>query len=200
MGFVFYIMGKSASGKDTLYRRLLLSEEPKPATLIPYTTRPMRDGEENGREYIFTSQAGLEELRQAGRVIEERVYMTCYGPWYYFTADDGRADPDKEDLLLTGTLESFRAVQDYYGKERVVPLYIEVEDGERLQRALNRERAEKTPKYEEMCRRFLADAQDFGEDKIRAAGIVRRFYNDDPDRCLAQIKEYMAEVQKAGRG
>lgn len=198
MGFVFYIMGKSASGKDTLYRKLLAAGEPAFATLIPCTTRPMRAGEENGREYMFTDQAGLEKLRQAGRVIEERVYMTCHGPWHYFTADDGSVDPDREDILLTGTLESFCAVRDYYGRDRVVPLYIEVEDGERLQRALNRERAEEKPRYEEMCRRFLADAEDFGEEKIRKAGIKRRFCNDDPDRCLAEIREYIMEVQKRG--
>ena len=33
----------------------------------------------------------------------------------------------------------------YYGADKVVPVYIEVEDGERLQRALDRERSEKNP-------------------------------------------------------
>ena len=57
----------------------------------------------------------------------------------------------------------------------------------RLQRALDREKAQDQPKYEEMCRRFLADAEDFSEEKIREAGIERRFHNDELDNCLEEI-------------
>ena len=57
----------------------------------------------------------------------------------------------------------------------MVPLYIEVDDGLRLSRALERERKQTEPKYAEMCRRFLADCEDFTEEKIAEAGIVRRF-------------------------
>ena len=75
-----------------------------------------------------------------------------------------------------------------------MPVYLEVEDGERLQRALDRERAEKAPKYRELCRRFLADCEDFSEEKIAEAGITRRFQNDDLQRCKREIEEYLAEM------
>ena len=39
-----------------------------------------------------------------------------------------------------------RCIRDVY-KRQLVPLYIEVEDGERLQRALDRERQQTEPKY-----------------------------------------------------
>lgn len=198
MGLIFYIMGKSSSGKDTLYRELLAGGKSGLRTLIPYTTRPMRAGEVNGREYFFTDEEELARLKAEGRVIEERVYQTWYGPWHYFTVDDGRIDWDREDCLLTGTLESFRRVRDYFGRDRVVPLYIELDDGERLQRALNRERAQEEPKYEEMCRRFLADAEDFREEKIREAGIMRRFQNDDLEKCLERLRRYMDEEKEKG--
>ena len=80
----------------------------------------------------------------------------------------------------------------------MIPLYIELDDGERLQRALRRERAQEEPKYEEMCRRFLADAEDFREEKIRDAGIRRRFRNDDLEECLGQLRMYMAEEREKG--
>ena len=45
-------------------------------------------------------------------------------------------------------------LREYYGDDVMRPVYIEVEDGERLERALARERTQEVPKYEEMCRRF----------------------------------------------
>ena len=47
-------------------------------TLVPYTTRPMRSTEVNGRDYFFTDEAGLSRLQEAGRVIELRSYQTVH--------------------------------------------------------------------------------------------------------------------------
>ena len=60
-----------------------------------------------------------------------------------------------------------------------MPIYIEVEDGERLSRALNRERMQESPKYEELCRRFLDRCERFSEEKLKEAGITRRFVNQE---------------------
>ena len=46
---LYYLMGKSASGKDTVYKRLL-ERFPALKPLILHTTRPQRDKEQNGRE------------------------------------------------------------------------------------------------------------------------------------------------------
>ena len=62
MGRIFYLMGKSASGKDTIYKRLL-KECPKLHPVVLYTTRPMRDGERQGTEYYFVNQEQLEDFR-----------------------------------------------------------------------------------------------------------------------------------------
>ena len=191
-------MGKSASGKDTIYRRLLECKELALKTLVPYTTRPIRDGEKNGREYFFTDIEGLEALRDAGKIIEERVYQTWHGPWYYFTVNDGQIDLEKGNYLQIGTLEAYVSIRNYFGSDVVIPLYIDLDDGERLQRALNREKTQDEPKYEEMCRRFLGDAEDFREEKIAAAGIERRFYNDDLERCLKEIAEFIVQTAEKG--
>ena len=74
------------------------------------------------------------------------------------------------------------------------PVYIQVEDGERLSRALFREKQQKDPKYEEMCRRFLADQQDFSEEKISEAGISIRFENSDLDKCVENIIIYIKSM------
>lgn len=191
MGKLFYVIGKSSSGKDTIFQRLLKEESLKLRPLVLYTTRPMRAGEEPGVQYHFTDEAGLKALQEQGKVIELRAYDTVYGVWKYFTADTEATDLESGDYLGIGVLESYRAIKDYYGADRVVPLYIEVEDGERLQRALNRERAQEKPRYAEMCRRFLADSEDFSEEHIREAGIEKRFYNRDLDACIEEIMACM---------
>ena len=52
---IFYVMGKSASGKDTIYKKIL-EQMPRLSTVTLYTTRPMRDGEKDGVEYYFTDE------------------------------------------------------------------------------------------------------------------------------------------------
>lgn len=193
MGKLFYVIGKSATGKDTIFRELLEKADLGLKPLVLYTTRPMRAGEEQGMQYHFTDEAGLRKLETVGRVIELRSYDTVYGVWKYFTADTEATDLAQQDYLGIGVLESYLALRDYYGAERVVPLYIEVEDGERLQRALDRERAQQEPKYAELCRRFLADSEDFAEEKIAEAGIEKRFWNRDLKESIEEISEYIKE-------
>ena len=192
MGKIFYIIGKSASGKDHIYEALLAEKDLKLAQVILYTTRPIRSGEQNGREYYFTDELKLVQLRLSGKLIEERVYDTVYGSWYYFTADEGQFRLDCQDYIGIGTLESYEKIKGYFGEDKVCPLYIETEDGIRLKRAIQREEKQPEPKYAEMCRRYLADCEDFSEEKIQAAGIRRRFLNNgELSQCLQEIKAYL---------
>lgn len=193
MNRIYVIIGKSASGKDTIAKRLLSDSSLRLEPIVPYTTRPIRAGEKNGTDYFFTDDLDLRELRAQGKVIECRTYHTVYGDWNYFTADDGQIDLTKSDSLTVGTIESYVSFRNYFGEDRVTPIYIEVDDGERLTRALEREKKQQVPKYEEMCRRFLADQQDFSEEKLRDAGIDRRFENKDIDETVAEIADVIRQ-------
>lgn len=187
MGKLYYLMGKSSSGKDTLYKMLMENKDLKLNRIVPYTTRPVRAGEVEGKEYHFIDKEGLDKLVMNGKVVEQRCYNTVHGDWYYFTVDEDSIDFDKNDYLMIGTLESFEKVRDYYGKEKVVDIYIELDDGIRLERALKREREQTEPKYKEMCRRFIADSEDFAEEKLNALDVRNRFVNDDLNKCYDQI-------------
>ena len=193
MGKLIYLMGKSSSGKDTVYRELLRDDELKLKKVVLYTTRPIREGEVDGVQYHFVDEEVFNDFVNKNRVIEDRVYNTYHGLWRYFTVDDGSIDIDKYDYLIIGTLESYARTAEYYGKENVLPIYIEVDDGIRLQRALDREKKQENPKYQEMCRRFLADAEDFSDEKMNEAGITKRFNNEDLQGCLDRIKKYLSE-------
>lgn len=186
MGKIYYMMGKSASGKDTLYKEIR-ERCPELKTVTLYTTRPIRDGETDGVEYFFVTKEMLDEYDEQGKVIELRTYHTIHGDWHYATVDDGQVELNGNDYIILGTLESYEKMKSYYGEETIVPVYIEVEDGERLKRALNRELMQEKPKYAEMCRRFLADSEDFSEENLKKAGISRRYINADKVQCLEEI-------------
>ena len=190
MGKIYCMMGKSSSGKDTLYQKVL-ERLPQIHRVVPYTTRPIREGEQYGVEYHFVDDKQLAELETDGKIVELRAYNTVHGIWKYFTVDDGQIDLEQGDYLLIGTLETYEKIREYYGAEHLVPIYIEVEDGERLARALERERRQAVPKYKEMCRRFLADEEDFCEENLKRLGIDKRYRNTDMETCLNEITGVM---------
>lgn len=193
MSKIFYICGKSSSGKDSLFNEIK-RRRPDLKEIVLYTTRPIREGETDGVEYHFADEKKLKEFQDAGKVIELRAYNTVYGIWKYFTVNDGQICLDKEDYLAIGTLESYSAFRSYFGEQAVVPIYVEVEDGLRLQRALEREREQTQPKYTEMCRRFLADSEDFSEDKLESAGIKKRFQNLIFEDCAEEVCQYIDSI------
>lgn len=198
MSKLFCIMGKSASGKDTIFKKLTQDENLDLKRVVSYTTRPMREGEQEGVEYHFVTAQRLEELQKEGKVIECRDYSTVHGIWSYFTVDDGQVNFSlNQDSIIIGTLESYQKIRTYFGKANVIPLYIHVEDGLRLERALERERQQEEPGYAEMCRRFLADAQDFSEEKMAACEIDRIYENIDIEQCLNDIRKDILKFRNA---
>ena len=194
MGKIFYLMGKSSSGKDTMFKKLIEDKALGLKTIVGYTTRPMREGERDGVEYFFVDEEKMLLLEAEGKVKERRSYNTVHGIWSYFTVDDGQVNLDSDDkYLLIGTLESYEKVRNYYGKEYLVPLYISVDDGLRLQRALDRERQQDKPKYAEMCRRFLADEADFAKENIDRCEITVSYENVDLESCYKLICDRICE-------
>ncbi len=195
MGRIYMIMGKSATGKDHIYEALKGDAALKLKPIILYTTRPQRSGEENGREYYFTNTEHLKELRAAGKIIEERVYPTIHGDWYYFTADEGQIDLSSSYITI-GTAQSFIKMRQYFGKGAIMPLYIETEDYLRLKRAIERENKQSKAEFKEVCRRFLADEEDFSSERLSEAGIEKRFCNNGRlEDCIQNLKEYIKEEE-----
>ena len=108
MGKIYYIMGKSASGKDSIFKELK-KRMPQLREIVLYTTRPIRENETEGAEYHFVNEEFLREMQEKKRVIELRSYDTKCGIWKYFTADDGQIDLEEFHYLAIGTLESYAA-------------------------------------------------------------------------------------------
>lgn len=189
MGKIFCLMGKSNSGKDTIFKELMKDKGLELKAIVSYTTRPIRSNECNGREYYFIDEITLEKYRNEGKVIEERNYNTVHGVWYYCTIDDKQVNIEENNYLLIVTLEAYKDIALYFGEENVIPFYIELDDGVRLERALKREREEKSPNYDELCRRFLADNIDFSEKNLADLNINKFYINNNLQECIEEIKK-----------
>lgn len=192
MASIYVLMGKSATGKDTIYKKIIERAELHLQEVVTYTTRPIRKNETEGVEYHFVDKEFFDKCKEKNNIIEYRMYNTVHGTWYYFMVNDGQIDLQSEKkYIIIGTLESYEQIRRYYGKEVVKPIYIEIDDGERLTRALKREKEQSTPKYEEMCRRFLADSKDYSEENLLKNEITVRYDNTDLNKCIEQIVSYI---------
>ena len=201
MGSIFYIIGRSASGKDKIFRALRDAPELALTRIVRYTTRPVREREKEGVQYHFLSDEELDRFEAEGKVIEEERYETVHGLWRYATIDDGAVDLAARNYLMIGTIHSFTGMRDYYGADKVHPVFIDVREDNLLERALKRERKQAEPKYKELCRRFLADSEDFSEENIRAAGIEERFDNNgELADCIAAIRRFILERKTGSDG
>ncbi|WP_455539831.1 guanylate kinase [Terrisporobacter sp.] len=189
MGKIFCLMGKSSSGKDTIFKEINEDKELNLKPIVSYTTRPKRVNETDGIEYFFINKNQLYIFEKENKVIEQRVYHTVHGDWFYCTINDNQINLDKNNYLLITTLESYKSLKDYFGEDKVCPIYVYVEDGIRLQRALDREKSQANPNYDELCRRFLADNKDFSSENLQKLNINKFYINENLQQCIDSIKE-----------
>lgn len=80
-GFIFILSAPAGTGKTTLVR-MLSQEFPCIVESISCTTRPMRPGEADGKDYYFLTRAEFEEKIQHGDFLE---YAEVFG-YYYGTS------------------------------------------------------------------------------------------------------------------
>lgn len=207
MSNFIYIMGKSSAGKDTIYQRL--KDNIDTNVYVPYTTRPKREKELEGREYHFITREKFEELKKDEKVMENRDYNVVNNEgkkdiWTYATIADNQWKKEG-DFLSIGTLESYTSIVKYLSEHpeknlKMLPVYITIDEQEREKRARKREELQKKPNYEEMERRLKADNIDFSEENLKKAGIGQNqtFENYDLDKCVESIVTYIQKEKEKG--
>lgn len=188
MAKIAVIFGKSSSGKDTLLE-ILLKEYPDIfVSIIPCTTRPKRDGEINGKEYHFFDDNGYFKYKEEGKIVESRSYDTEFGVWYYFNIDEKIYMDEKVIYLNIGTLDSYKSFCDYFGKDNIIPIYLDAPGDIRLIRSIYRLGENRKAKdIKEICRRYLTDEEDFSYSKIKKLNLSIKFDN---------TKDYLGDVIK----
>ncbi len=165
MGYIYCLIGKSGTGKDTVMENILADKELKIEKMVPYTTRPKRENEVDGVNYHYVDSVRMNEMEKDGLVVEKRSYNTVHGVWSYFTADKD-IDRGKDYIIIT-TQEAIDRFVDHFGKDSIYVIYLYLDDKERLIRCINREEMQAAPNYKEVCRRFLGDEEDFLEEKLK---------------------------------
>ena len=189
---IIMFIGPSSSGKDTFFNKS--AEKYNLENIVLHTTRPIRTGEVDGINYHFVSMDTLNDMDNNNLLIERRNYDTKYGIWSYATSSSS-IDLSK-DYIILNTWEGYKKFIEYYGADIVVPFYFKLDDYIRLKRALERERNDENPKYDEMCRRYLADKVDFDESYLKKYNPYIIDNNGTMEETSKQIDNYMNLVLK----
>ena len=93
-GSLFMVVAPSGAGKSTLVNALL-AQEPTIKLSISYTTRQPRPGEQNGREYYFTTVEDFLKRRESGEFLESaEVHGNYYGTSRLLIEEDMKAGSD----------------------------------------------------------------------------------------------------------
>lgn len=146
---ILALFGESGSGKDTIQNTIAKCFDVN--KIILCTTRPPRDYEKDGYDYFFTSNDYFERMILDNQVIE----YTVFNNWYYGTPVTSLTE-DKTNIGVFNIDGIKSIIED--PRLETLPVYIYSNEKERLMRCLNRE---KNPDCNEICRRFLADKEDF---------------------------------------
>lgn len=154
-------IGKSAAGKDYFLRKDVAAGF-KP--IILFTTRPMRTGEVDGKDYNFVPLTEFVQLQRGGALMEERSYEVNYNGkrdvWYYGTP----WVEAKGDYVISVGIGAVLPFIHQYDAKDIEVILIEAPDDVREERARKRGSFSKT----EWDRRLIADKEDFSVETISA--------------------------------
>ena len=175
-GRLIVVTGPSGAGKGTLIRRLVERRRDLEVA-VSATTRPIRRGEQDGRDYYFLSADEFNRRIDAGEFLEYVQYVSgqCYGTLH---SEVERIIADGKSCLLELETVGARRVKEL--RPGTVTVFVAPPSFEELARRL-RERATESSgeigERLELARRQTEEAPDF--DLI----VV----NDDLERAVAEL-------------
>ena len=165
---IVILCGKSASGKDTF---LDILENKGFERIVSTTSRPMREGEEEGRDYFYVSRDEFEKRIKEGRFVEYRSYDTLVDgkkeTWYYGVEKYQQINEETaqtKDFVVVLDLDGAKAFKEAYKYADIVACYLDVNDDERTRRAMLRGSFDET----EWNRRLADDNIKFSPENVEA--------------------------------
>lgn len=184
------LVGMSGSGKDAIQKELVSEFDFE--RIVTTTTRPMREGEQNGVDYHFISRDEFMNGINNNDFIEYRSYDTLVGgeadTWYYGSPKQ-ELEPDKDYCIILD-IQGAKDFVEYYGKENCFVVEIIVKDEIREERASARGSFDKT----EWDRRLADDKVKFAPSETESVVncAVDNSYNDLEDTVFAITEAYDA--------
>lgn len=157
---ILFICGRGGSGKDTLMNSFLKSKVGENfKKVVPFTTRPKREGEVDGDDYFFIDLKAFVSLYDSGFFLEIRMYETLHGIWRYGTPKS--IDDSRSNYIIVGSRDQYDDIKLNTKMSNVVGVYIEASPKVCLERMLNRLDDGDEEGLVEACRRTVSDYEDF---------------------------------------
>lgn len=158
---VIALVGAMASGKDTLFRNVCALTS-KATPLISTTSRPMRNGEKEGREYNFVSKEEMNKMLNDDKFVEVRAYnVATLETWYYGLEKDIIDLNSNNTYIVIVDIEGLKKIKKYLSdnglRDNLVSVFIDCSAHIRMKRALSREGKMTDEQIKEVCRRNLSD-------------------------------------------
>lgn len=187
------LVAQSSSGKDTILNQLLLHGICTEA--ISHTTRPMREGETNGKEYYFISDNEFNKMVYEKEFIERRTYYTEFGTWQYGLSKKAINLNSNNIYVAILDLQGLKQLEEYIGKENVISIYLESPTSTRLIRSIEREKEKidkealigETTTIDEIRRRLVVDFNDFKEAEYYCDVTLPNETKEDIDTIVSCI-------------
>ena len=184
---IIALYGESGSGKDALLREAIRIYGDKIHKIIGSTTRPPREGEEDGVAYHFLTN---EEFTK--QILNQEMFEAAtFRGWCYGT-NINDLNKNKINIGVFNTSSLDIILRD--SRFEVIPIYIQVSAKERIIRALNRE---DNPDINEIFRRYQTDTQDFKVFFNWHAGLPDRiFKNENTSQFFRseKVKKYLDPI------
>lgn len=178
---LFLLVGKSASGKDTLMN-MLLSDFKEMKPLVSHTTRPMRTGEKDGETYHFVDDATFEEMLDNGEFLETTSYtIKSENKIYRYGLSKKEVMDTPYAMTIVNPYGLNNLLANKFIKDNIVSILITRNDKDRILAYINRD---KNVNIKEMIDRYKRDEEDF--ENVMTDYIIE---NDDAI-CDSYIKLY----------
>lgn len=180
---ILAIYGMSAAGKDTFLNHLSNNFDLNKILLT--TSRPPREKEIDGVDYLFKKKKDI--LRD-----DNFLWPIDYNNWIYAIAKESI----KNDKINVGIFNLYwmkKLFEDNDEHFDLMAIEVSASDKDRLMRSLRRE---KNPDCDEICRRFLADKQDFNDVEFNCAkkGYIEKHPNKIYELPLQGLNFYESFV------
>lgn len=181
---IIAFIGKASTGKDTIQQELCARYPDLFHSIVSCTTRPPRQGEENGKNYHFLTTSEFTQKVLNGEMLE----ATEFREWFYGTAIDSLS-VDKINVGVFNPAGIEALLEDNRLNIKVYEVF--APDKQRLMRYLKRE---DNPNCAEMCRRFFADEKDFANLEFDVESISN---DDGAKRDLLQYNQDFKNAVRA---
>jgi guanylate kinase len=173
---LFVVTGPSGAGKGTLIQKLVAGR-PDLAVAVSATTRPLRPGEEDGREYYFLSAEEFQRRVDGGEFLEHVDYVS--GHRY------GTLREEVDRILASGRsvvleLETRGAKEVQAALPDAVTIFVEPPTFAELERRLRERATESAGEIGERLELARRQAEEAGE-------FDHVVTNDDVERAVAEL-------------